>query len=85
MGARLIAAVPAMPPTVGEIVAALLKLDQSLPLVVSTHYDNDVGYSSGVQLSLGLISPVGEEDFWDVQDDTCPAPGSITAAVLGAH
>jgi hypothetical protein len=73
---------PQTPPTVGEIVEALLKLDQSLPLVVSTHYDNDVAHSSDVELTLELISPIGEKSFWDTQDPSSPAAGSIMAAVL---
>jgi hypothetical protein len=67
---------------VGDIVEALLKLDQSLPLVVSTHYDNDIGHSSNVCLSDELIYPVGEKDFWSLQDISSPTPGSIRAVAL---
>jgi hypothetical protein len=73
---------PQTPPTVGEIVEALLKQDQSLPLVVSTHYDNDVGHSSSVGLSVELIYPAGEGSFWNLQDISSPTPGSIRAVVL---
>jgi hypothetical protein len=75
-------ATPQTPPTVGEIVEALLKQDQSLPLVVSTHYDNDVGHSSNVGLSIELIYPAGEGSFWNLQDPSSPTTGSITAVAL---
>jgi len=74
--------VPVPPPTVGEIVEALLKLDQSLPLVVSTHYDNDTGHSSDMSLTTGPISYTGINHYWDVDDVSSPNPGAITAAIL---
>ena len=73
---------PETPPTVGEIVAALLELDQDLPLVVSTHYDNDMAYSSSVGLTEAMILPIGDKNFWDSQDQTSPDPDSIKAVVL---
>lgn len=56
--------VPERPPTVGEIVAALLTLDQSLPLVVSTGYDNDSALSSGVGIQIDAIKPEGDGNIW---------------------
>lgn len=72
---------PPTPPTVGEIVQALQALDPNMPLIVSTHYDNDVGYSSEVQLSVEDARPVGEANAWDLTDDPTDH-GVIRAAVL---
>lgn len=69
------------PPTVGEIVAALTKLDQNLPFVVSTHYDNDTSHSADISLSVVPIYHV-EGSIWDMDDASSPLPDSIMAAVL---
>lgn len=74
--------IPATPPTVGEIVDALSKLDQSLPLLVSVHYDNDNALSSDVTLQVTAARPIGDGDFWDMDGDTPPDPDAIRAAVL---
>ena len=75
-------AAPHTPPTVGEIVEALQKLDQELPLVVSTHYDNDDALSSVVSLQIELINPTGDGDFWDMIDASVGNPDEITAVCL---
>lgn len=55
---------PAKPPTVGEVVAALLKFDQSLPVLVSTHYDNDTEHSSRIFIEVSHAEPEGDGDIW---------------------
>ncbi|MFF2053781.1 hypothetical protein ACFVU2_19410 [Leifsonia sp. NPDC058194] len=73
---------PQIPPTVGEIITALSKLDPALPLVVSTHYDNDQALDSDVDLSVELVRPVGDQSFWDREDPMYRSQGSVVAAVL---
>ena len=54
--------------TVGELVAELLKLDQSCPVVVSTHYDNGVSYSSEIELGTAPLLHQ-EHNIYDPDDN----------------
>lgn len=78
---------PATPPTVGELITELSKLDPSTPVLVSAHYDNDQELSSKVSLHTGDVRPL-EENYWsgyDVQfdlDNGDPVPADVLRSVL---
>lgn len=78
---------PSTPPKVREIIAALEKLDPELPVLVSTHYDNDVGHASEVSVYKSDAYPEGEGDFWnlydrDDQDDDDDLPDDVITAIV---
>lgn len=80
-----------VPPTVGDLVDALSKLDRDLPTVVSTHYDNDIGLASEVTLYQSLVYPSGDGSFWeeadedDYDDDDDLPDGAVRAIVIRAN
>lgn len=55
------------PPTVGEIIAQLQEADPDAPVIVSTHYDNDIGYASQISVGQQWMEPT-EGSFWDQYD-----------------
>lgn len=81
---------PSTPPTVRELIISLQKLDPDMPVLVSTHYDNDIGYASEISLYESAAHPSGEGDFWDTFDvndydeDEIP-DDSISAIVIQAR
>jgi len=81
---------PSTPPTVREVIASLQKLDPELPVLVSTHYDNDIGFASEVSIYESAAHPSGEGDFWqtfdedDYDEDDIP-DGSISSIVIQAR
>lgn len=60
---------PVTPPTVADVVAALLKMDQTLPVLVSTNFDNDTALSSFFDISVNHAYPEGSGNIWELMDD----------------
>lgn len=56
-------ATPATPPTAQELIDALSALDPATPVLVSTHYDNDIGHAADVEIRVGEMYPT-EGAFW---------------------
>jgi hypothetical protein len=58
--------------TVGDLVAALQQMPQDLPVLVGTHFDNDVALTNDVGVALGgVVHSEGEFHFWaDPTDPT---------------
>lgn len=53
--------------TAREIIEALQEVDPDTPVIVSTHYDNGIGYASQIGVALGWVQPM-ERAFWDQYD-----------------
>lgn len=47
--------------TVGDLVAALQQLDQSLPILAGTHYDNDVALTNEVDVAVNMVYQIEDE------------------------
>lgn len=74
-------------PCVGELMQALAQLDRDLPVVVSTHHDNDIGWSCEMSLEVTTITH-DEGPLWrrfnDPTDPNPPRP-LVNALVITAR
>lgn len=60
---------PVTPPTVADVVAALLKMDQSLPVLVSTGFDGSTEHSSLFSVEVNHAYPEGDGNIWISMDE----------------
>lgn len=58
---------PSTPPTAKELIAELSKVDPDTPVIVSTHYDNDIGHASEISVRLAWMEPT-EASYWEQVD-----------------
>lgn len=78
--------------TVAEVVASLLKMDQTLPVLVSTGYDNDTEHSSSFGIAVSYAEPQYDGDIWTLLSDSDAAdpdfkndyPDAIKAVTITA-
>ena len=65
--------------TVGDLIAELQQMDQTLPVLVGCHYDNDNGLKNQVSVRVATVGQV-EDEYYDWADPT--DPGTFQAVLV---
>lgn len=65
--------------TVADLVAALQRLPQNLPVLAGCHYDNDDGFTTNVSVNVQTVSH-SEDRFYGWADPT--DPGAFQAVTV---
>lgn len=73
--------------TVAQLISALQQINPTLPIVVSTHYDNDLGHTTDLRVDQSTFVPseghfLQEIEPSDYDDIGGPPPQAFTALSL---